>query len=300
MLAIAAIIIVLLVIFGLRNKEGDQDKIGNEQVAAAAAPAVERRCASQRTYDRIKIELFRRAAQSRGSDRAAFDRLASYSVVRMDRPLLRNVDDDLGTVRCSGVLSVDLPPGVAMVGGRRMLSAEIDYVLQPAADGSGDVVILEGADSIVVPLATLARSGSSPTPAPMASESGSAPDGYEQPLPSEPAASIPARPVRPPPPPEVRPPVAQTSSARPSFNCRYARTSGERAVCNDGGLAALDRQMAAQYFRAIASADAQQRRSLTNTRDRFLRYRDGCPNAACIADAYRGRMREISDIAAGR
>ena len=36
------------------------------------------------------------------------------------------------------------------------------------------------------------------------------------------------------------------------------------------------------------------------TRDRFLAYRDRCPNRACIGEAYVGRMREIRDIMEGR
>ena len=36
------------------------------------------------------------------------------------------------------------------------------------------------------------------------------------------------------------------------------------------------------------------------TRDRFLGYRDRCPTDSCIATTYRGRMREIDDIMAGR
>ena len=61
------------------------------------------------------------------------------------------------SVNCSGSLSLDLPPGVAAVGGRRTLTADIDYTVQPAADGSGDVVLLRNADAIIAPLATLAR-----------------------------------------------------------------------------------------------------------------------------------------------
>ena len=165
-------------------------------------------------------------------------------------------------------------------------------MLQPAADGSGDVVMLEGADPIIVPLATLARTGeTAPAPVvpPPAGDRPSAPTSVE-PLPSAPPAA--SEPV---PAPE---PVA-TATARPSFNCRYARTRGEIAVCRDPGLAALDRQMAAQYFRALAVADARQRATLTSTRDSFLRYRDRCPSDSCIAETYRGRMREIRDIMKG-
>ena len=44
-----------------------------------------------------------------------------------------------------------------------------------------------------------------------------------------------------------------SSSARPSFDCANARTKGEIAVCSDAGLAALDRNMAAQYRPAMAA-----------------------------------------------
>jgi hypothetical protein len=39
---------------------------------------------------------------------------------------------------------------------------------------------------------------------------------------------------------------------------------------------------------------------LTRTRDSFLIYRDRCTSNDCIAETYRGRMREIRDIMLGR
>jgi uncharacterized protein len=64
-------------------------------------------------------------------------------------------------------------------------------------------------------------------------------------------------------------------------------------------LAALDRQMASQFYRAVGSGTARQREALRATRTRFLRYRDGCRSDDCIADAYRGRIAEIRDIMSG-
>ena len=292
--AIGLLVLIAAVLMLTRQGSRDQDKLSEEQ-AAGKSTGPEKRCASQRTYDRIKSEIFRQAAQVRKSDSGAFDKLASYASVRVESPLLRAHDAELGTVRCTGRLSIDLPPGVAVVGGRRSLSADVDYVLQPAADGSGDVVMLEGADPIIVPLATLARTGETaptpPEPAPPA----------DQPPASAPAGPMPSAPppaAREPAPVPVPAPVA-TATAKPSFNCRYARTRGEIAVCRDSGLAALDRQMAAQYYRALAAADARQRATLTSTRDSFLRYRDRCPSDSCIAETYRGRMREIRDIMSG-
>jgi hypothetical protein len=65
-------------------------------------------------------------------------------------------------------------------------------------------------------------------------------------------------------------------------------------------LAALDRNMAAQFGRAMSGASPQQQAILQSTRSRFLAYRDRCPNRQCIGDAYVGRMREIRDIMEGR
>ena len=300
---------VLLLLIGLaifaRGRGENRDKLSDEQVAGSTANDPEKRCGSQQTYDVIKRDLFRRAGALRGSDQASFDKLAAYSVIRMDAPKLKSHDEEVGTISCTGTLALDLPPGVAVVGGRRTLTADIAYAIQAAADGSGDVVTLTNADGIITPLATLARVGAA-VGQPLAPE---APSDQPPPLTAEPAPSATAPPTAGPPrpaPPRPEParadpePAPPRTSARPSFNCQSARTRGEIAVCRDPGLASLDRQMAAQFNRAVSDGDAEQRALLRSTRTRFLSYRDSCRSDSCIADAYRGRMREIRDIQDGR
>jgi hypothetical protein len=58
--------------------------------------------------------------------------------------------------------------------------------------------------------------------------------------------------------------------------------------------------MATQYRRSLVSASPLQQQQQQATRDRFLAYRDRCPNRQCMGDAYVGRMREIRDIMEGR
>lgn len=312
-----AVLIALILGLGFASMRSgsSEDRLTDSQVANRPAPSPNQRCSSQRTYDVIKRELFRQAAEMRGSDQGTFDRLAAYAAVRVERPVVRDEDEGVGTIRCAGRLSLDLPPGVSVVGGRRTLTADIDYVLQGTADGSGDIAVLEGAEAIVVPLATLARSGTQPGApqppmpgAPPAVPDPQAPSASEAPQPRDIAPPPPRAPAPPPAAPRAAPqpapaPSAEavpTASARPSFNCRYARTRGEIAVCRDSGLASLDRQMASQYYRAVSGADARQRELLRTTRSRFLSYRDACRSDACIADAYRGRIAEIRDIMANR
>lgn len=246
----------------------------------------EKQCALQSTYDAIKRALFARAARQRGGDEAAFAKLSDFALLRMQSPVLRGVDEDLSRINCNGLAVLQLPPGIKVKDGGEMLSSPIDYAVQPSADGTGNVVMLGNADAITVPLATIQRTRTVPA-APLV-QPGMEPAATPGVVPVDLAAPAPA--------PEPQPQPA----ARPSFNCSSARTSGEIAVCNDPGLAALDRQMAAQYQGAMSRADSRQRSLLQSTRSSFLAYRDRCGSAACVADTYRGRMREIGDIMAGR
>ena len=284
------VLLVLVIAYFATRGNSDQDKLTNLSVAAGRSPATEKLCASKGTYDLIKRELFRRAAQLRGSDQPAYDQIAASAVIRMENPVMESQDNSTGAVHCSASLSVDLPPGISVVGGRRTVMSDIDYSVQQAADGSGPVVLVQNADSLITSLAALSRVGETPQPSPP---------------PTAPEANAVS-------PEESEVNVAQSESAnkdvgprtsfvgRPSFDCSRARRKSEVAICSDSGLSALDVNMATEYRRALLSASPDERVLLQSTRDRFLVYRDRCPNRQCIADAYVGRMREIRDIMEGR
>ena len=288
-LAAIALGVLILLIVGLMiigNRSSDDDRLGNETTALRDDP--ETLCASQDTYRLIKQELFQQASALRGSGQAAFDSVSASSSIRVEAPLLRDDTSEVGSVTCNGTVTIDLAPGLAVSGGRRSLSADVLYTVQPAADGSGNVVTLTNAEEIVTPLATLGRLPAA-QPDPLS-------NAVNEVVPVDPLAPV-AEPA-----PSTQQPIGQepaTAAAQPSFNCANARSSVEVAVCNDAGLAALDRRMAAQFGSALADADPQQRAVLTRTRDAFLRYRDQCEDSSCIADTYRGRMREIRDIMTG-
>jgi len=281
-------LLVLVIAYFATRRSADQDKLTTANVTASTSQSGEKLCASRATYDLIKRDLFRRAAQLRGSDQAAYDQISTAAVVRMENPVMESEDSTNGAVHCSGSLSLDLPPGIAVVGGRRTLTADVDYSVQQAADGSGPVVLLSNADAIITPLATLVRTAQ-PVPETKSAieQNGVAPQAPSanqvEPAPESPATSAP-----------------QPSAARPSFSCANARTRGEIAVCGDAGLAALDRGMTTEYSQASAVATPEQRDVLRETAHRFYAYRDRCSDRQCIAAAYAGRIREIRDIIEGR
>ena len=276
---LGAVVIVLAAVWyftGDRNSE--QDKLSNPQIDQTAEADHAARCSSEATYDLIKRELVRRAAEARGTDQAEFAQLAGTAVLRVENPVLESEDKAAGALNCSGTLSIDLPLDGATSDGRRSLMADVDYTI-----GAGGNVTLRNADSIVAPLATLTRVAE-PPPATDGNTVAPETDGNA-------AAAVSAN---------VQPGPASVSPGRPSFDCARAETPGETAVCSDSGLAALDVNMTTQYRRALTTASPDQMRLLRTTRDRFLAYRDRCPNRQCIANAYLGRMREIRDVMEGR
>lgn len=298
---------------GLTDRASDGGKSGNNSLAAKRGERAEQACASEVTYDRLKELAFDEAARIRGDAAVALDRVAESAVVRMENPVVEERDEAMNVTICSGRFVLELPPGTENAfDGQRRLTADIQYAAQNAADGSGLVYQMEGAEPIIYRLATvggLARAEAQPQSQPVRIPQASAPPGADRQVVAPPPAVPPApreqpRPVRqaeaaPAPAPRVQPAPREAGApggARPSFNCRHARTRTERMVCANGGLAAQDRRMASAYYAELANADAQTRRRLRQTRDRFLARRERCGDAECVSAAYAEREREIREI----
>ena len=278
--AIVGVAILLAVLWFLSgNRDPDQDKLSNPQISQTKEAEQSPRCSANATYDLVKRALFRRAQEVRGNDEPGYGQVAAAAVIRVENPVLEGEDEASGALNCSGTFYLDLPPGMVAAGNHASLTADLDYTL------SNDSVDLRNADGMISSLAALTRVAVPP--------SESADTNIVENVTNEGnavnAASANVQPGRP-----------NASPSRPSFDCARASSPGETTVCQDNGLAALDLDMATQYRRSLATATPVQKQLLQTTRDRFLAYRDRCPNRQCIANAYVGRMREIRDIMEGR
>jgi hypothetical protein len=325
---LAGLLLVAVAGFGytLTRGYGDKKEEVREQVAEKGKEQDQAACASNATYARLKEVAFEEAVRVRNADPANLDMLAAHSVVRMENPVVMSRDEELNVTVCSGRFILELPPGAeAGFGGQRRLTADIEYAAQAAADGSGLVYELRGAEPVIQKLAAFDLRGQrfqapgAPVEnielaeAPPAPEVPSAP---EPPVKAAPPAAAPAPPApRQPPEPRAAPqpkaapkaaprpaeptPTRSAGAARPSFNCRVARSRSEQMVCSSSRLAAKDRAMSSLFYSALADADRRTRSELRRTRDRFLAYRERCGSEACVAEAYDGRMDEIRDIMAG-
>ena len=111
-------------------------------------------CASRLAYVRLTKYAFDEAIKIRNADPVNLATLAAYSVVRMESPLVKSHDETLDVTVCSGRFILEVPPGAERgFGGERRLVADIEYAAQPAADGSGLVYHVRGAEPIIYKLA---------------------------------------------------------------------------------------------------------------------------------------------------
>src|SRR4051812_15073440 len=101
---------------------------------------------------------------------------------------------------------------------------------------------------------------------------------------------------------------APPTVARPSFDCRRARTAVEQAICAAPALAARDREMAFLYQRALVS-DPARARLVEGSQGAWRSARDECTRAAplgsgaletCIEQAYEARIRDLRNLFASR
>lgn len=271
--------------------------------AAERNGIIQRACASNATYGRLKELTFDEARRVRNEkNNPGLDQLAATTVIRMEDPVVKSRDEKLNVTVCTGRMILELPPNVANAfGGDQRLTARVEYAAQAAADGSGLIYQMDGAEPIVYRLAAFdvrrsvdpAAASAEPIgtsrPGPLAKADGTvlAPPVLPSPRREEPHVTSPRVSER------------QTSSTkvvtRPSFNCRYARSRVENMICTNEGLAAQDRRMASLYFAALAEADRQGKEDLRRSRGDFVAARDTCRTEECVWRSYDERIVELRD-----
>jgi uncharacterized protein len=79
-----------------------------------------------------------------------------------------------------------------------------------------------------------------------------------------------------------------------SFDCAKATTKIEQLVCADAALSAQDEVLAATYRQAVSLTKPGDTEPKASQRA-WLKQRNACGDAACIAAAYRTRIAELED-----
>jgi len=92
--------------------------------------------------------------------------------------------------------------------------------------------------------------------------------------------------------------AAEAPAARPSFDCRYARSYAQQMICEDPDLAAQDRRMTRAYAAALAAGAPQEQ--LRAEQGDWLNLREDAArrSAQAVRNIYEQRIEELEALAA--
>lgn len=94
----------------------------------------------------------------------------------------------------------------------------------------------------------------------------------------------------------VSAPTEISAAVTPSFDCAVASKDTEKLVCSDPVLAALDRQLDAQ-FKAAMAADGADKKALAATQRGWVKGRDDCWKAGdmprCVLESYKTQLVQL-------
>lgn len=226
---------------------GCSDDVGDENAAGATTQA-EGTCVAAETIQGVKASLFEKVRAASEGNSSMFNEFEAGSVVSIEVPVVDQHEPQLRRTVCSGLLVLDLPPGSeGSFNGERQLVTEVRYSSQMAADGSGAVFAVFGAE-------------------PMAARI---------------AQAVSARPM----PGQIAP--RSQISFNPSFECNSDNTVVEQAICASRDLSFRDREMATLYSERLNEVSfSGETEELQAGQRQFLRVRDACRDETCIAQAY--------------
>ena len=245
-------------------------------------PKPEPSCASSTVNDLVKRELFRRAALRRPDVEAQLREVETATVVRFAAKEAESRSGD-----CGGWFSLDVPSDFAVDGGRTNLNADIAFGLTRAG-ASLRLASLTGDDRLVRSLASIGPAPKEPSPTEVEADTVISASN----VPQRAAASAKPRPA------PFKP--ARVRQADASTPCAGVAGRTERMLCANANLALLDRQVSSFYRQSWSQADEQKRSELLRTRQSFDVRRDACSTSNCMTSAYVSRLRQISEIMAGR
>jgi len=242
--------VLVLAACGSSNNGGTNNSAG-----AATRSSAEQDCAGTEAAGGVKARLFEKAEAAAGAKAANVRALAGGTVARIEQPVVEQREEAAKRTVCAGRLVLDLPPGTA--GGPA--TAQIRYTVQMAADGSGRVYDVYGAEPLFPRLS-----------------------GGAAPAATGPAAA-----------------AASTSApgAKPSFACGPGNSKVEATICGSKTLADLDRDLAQSYRKALdLGGEPGFREAQQESQRQFLRDRNACQSATCIAGAYRERLEALKAL----
>lgn len=215
-------------------------------------------CASSAAYDGMKRVIFDQARRQQSDRRMNLDTLESFSFVRMEEPVVEGWDPALDITQCKGRFILDAPPGAEQgLGGGRRLTANIAYTAQGAADASGLVYVIRGAEPIVTKLAAFNLPDADYRPLP-ALDTGAAATQVARAEDQPPIESPPVAPSRAERPESIAPPavrVAQSAATAPAVEREAPAIN--RAQRRNDEVAMTGEETVRRFYNALGSGNGE-------------------------------------------
>ena len=241
----------------IENNIAEAD-LNNEVVPASLSDL----CGSEEIYEGLKNIIFNQAREVYGGAPGPLNTLQRAVRLEMQVPTVERIDEELVRVDCSGHAIINLPPDVAEAfNGRSALEADLEYAVQPAADGSGPVLRVAGMGDMIASLASAA------------SLAASRQRGVEG--------------------------GAEGKTYNPSFDCGRRLTNVERMICHNEELAALDRGLSDRYFELKKEVSKVEWQLVLDSQRKFLLERGRCAHEECIKNVYVAQSRFLDRYGTG-
>ncbi len=142
-----------LVCFVLAGCDSKPNAIAKSDIAKAVKPdeSPAANCASRAAFDIIRDQVFDAAiAKVEGKESAKLNSLRAVIAGRLEAPIVSSHDEAIGRTECMGKVVFGLPPNTQKAfGDADALTADINYAVQKAADGTGLVVDATGTEAMV-------------------------------------------------------------------------------------------------------------------------------------------------------
>lgn len=256
------VLILLLWLLLARGDDGPAEPVVvndvlNESVAPLPGPEL---CASEPIYRQIRDIVFDRAIERFEGDPASLNSLRDAASVRMQYPVLRDYDADIQRADCSGRLILDIPPAAQdEFGGASALQGDLQFTLQPAADGGHAVVEIGGVEVVVQRIVAAAGQLAA---ARAAAGDRRFPDSYDE-----------------------------------LVDCGGDLSEAESMICDDPLLASRDRSLFERYRTIRDMLLPADRPHAEEARRRFLERRSSCADPGCLAELFSDRADELDRLA---
>lgn len=236
------------------------------------------KCADSSVYETVKNIVFDKVENTNSDNPLKINDWKKSFLTTVNMPALSGVDKQINKVSCTGRLTFTIPQEERkFFNGETELKADITYSIQPSADKSGNIISVDGVEYIVSDIVeangrAIGMKTAGIINAQQAAEQAKA----------EQIASA------------GGPQIAQTYN--PSFDCGRSLTNTERMICQDEGLASLDRELSTMFKTKLSSYDNAQKQTLLAIQRKNLSIRAKCPDTSCLYDWYSKNKEWVSTI----